>query len=208
MPRPDDPHERSEWEYGVWKRDAEDRLALPGAPPSTRLRIPMVNGERDYYRRIEGYLWRLLDGSPLLLPDGGTQPTRHVYGDDVARAIVGLLGNPKAQGEAFNLAQRETPTLREILELLAGLLGARLDAVAVPAEAIEQAGLSRVEVSPFSGRWMSFLDPSKAEQALGFAHTPLEEYLGRIVASFRAHPPADRPKGYARRAEELALLAR
>ena len=40
--------------------------------PATRLRIPMVNGQRDYYRRIESYLWRLLDGSPILLPDGGT----------------------------------------------------------------------------------------------------------------------------------------
>ena len=74
MPEPADPAEKSEWDYGVGKRAAEDVLTAAwesSAFPSTRLRIPMVNGERDYYRRVEGYLWRLLDGGPLLLPDGG-----------------------------------------------------------------------------------------------------------------------------------------
>src|SRR5262245_49512011 len=39
-----------EWEYGVGKRDCEDALAEAWAGrrfPATRLRIPMVDGERD-----------------------------------------------------------------------------------------------------------------------------------------------------------------
>lgn len=69
MPEPDEHDDHEEWSYGVHKREAEDVLAsawMASGFPSTRLRIPMVNGERDHFRRIEGYLWRLLDGGPLI----------------------------------------------------------------------------------------------------------------------------------------------
>jgi hypothetical protein len=62
-------------------------------------------------------------------------------------------------------------------------------------------------VSPFSTRWMSFLDPSRARDELGFRHLALEQYLGRIVASFLAHPPESPPDAYEARSRELALAA-
>jgi hypothetical protein len=52
---------------------------------------------------------------------------------------------------------------------------------------------------------MSQLDPARAEAELGFRPTPLREYLPRIVASFLAHPPADRPENYRSRERELRL---
>src|SRR6185503_8663633 len=105
MPRPDAEDDRAEWEYGIGKREAENALEEAWEArrfPGTRLRLPMVNGEADYYRRIEGYLWRILDGGPLLLPDGGDVPTRHVYGGAVVRAIVGLLGDSRTFGQAYS----------------------------------------------------------------------------------------------------------
>ncbi|HEY2945995.1 MAG TPA: NAD-dependent epimerase/dehydratase family protein [Vicinamibacteria bacterium] len=203
--------EREEWDYGVGKRAAEDVLARawPSSGfPSTRLRLPMVNGERDYHRRLEGYLWRILDGGPVILPDGGDRPTRHVYGAAVARAIAGLLGRRDTFGEAYNLAQDETPTAREMLAIAAELLGAPARFVPVPARDVEAAGLDVVAVSPFSGRWMSFLDPGRAKAVLGFRHEPLREYLGRIVAAFLAHPPASPPPALGQREHEKALAAR
>jgi nucleoside-diphosphate-sugar epimerase len=209
MPEPADLKEHEEWAYGMGKRGAEDALARAWEEsrfPSTRLRIPMVNGERDYHRRIEGYLWRLLDGDPLLLPDGGRTPTRHVYGGAVARAAGRILGNAAAFGQAYNLAQDETPTLFEILSLLAAILGAPARFVEVPSTRLTAAGLDLVRVSPFSGQWMSFLDPARAKAELGFRHEPLRHYLEKIVASFLAHPPADPPDAYlAGRSAEVAL---
>jgi len=210
MPRPPDARDVWDWEYGIGKRACEDALALAHAQsgfPATRIRIPMVNGELDHFRRMESYLWRLLDGGPVLLPDGGTHPLRHVYGGEVARFLCEILGRKGTFGRAYNLAQEETPTLAEVVVRLRGLLGSRAEIVPVPSEQLRSAGLDPAAISPFSGRWMSFLDPSRARRELGFAHEPLDAYLGKIVASFLAHPPGDRPEGFARRDVERRLVA-
>jgi nucleoside-diphosphate-sugar epimerase len=209
VPEPPAGHpDHEDWAYGVGKRASEDVLAEAFARtrfPSTRLRLPMVCGERDHKRRWEGYLWRLLDGGPVLVPDGGHHRLRHVYSRDVAAAIAGFLGQPKTFGQAYNLCQQETPTLAEVLEAAARLLGAPSRLQPIPRAAVEAAGLDPVRVSPFSGRWMSFLDPARARAELGFAATPLATALPSIVASFLAHPPADRPEAYAGREREIAL---
>jgi nucleoside-diphosphate-sugar epimerase len=208
IPAPADPEEWKEWDYGMGKRRAEEVLAEAWARsrfPATRLRIPMVNGERDHFRRLESYLWRLLDGGPLLLPDGGEKPTRHVYGGAVARETLRLLGNPATFGQAYNLAQDETPTLAELVGTTAEVLGAPARLVAVSSGRLRDAGLDPVDVSPFSGRWMSFLDPSRAKEELGFRHEPLRHYLDKIVTAFLSQPPLEPPANYKDRAAELAL---
>ena len=130
---------------------------------------------------------------------------RHVSGSEVARFVCEILGREQTFGRAFNLCQDETPSLGEFVALLAGLLGAPARTRSVSAEAIRAAGLEPRGVSPFSVQWMSYIDPSLAKAELGFRHEPLETYLASIVASFLAHPPAEPPPSYARRAEELAL---
>jgi nucleoside-diphosphate-sugar epimerase len=212
-PRPSAPDDGEEWDYGAGKRAAEDALAravAAGGLAATAIRIPMVHGERDYHRRLEGYLWRLADRGPLLLPTADDR-VRHVYGGAVARALVDLVERPAptAGYRAYNLAQAETPTLRELVATLADAVGAPPPSIATPTrEAMIAAGLVVREASPLSGRWMSFLDPGRAVRELGFAHEPVASYLGRIAASFLAHPPDAPPPGYRGRARELDLARR
>jgi nucleoside-diphosphate-sugar epimerase len=212
MPAPPEGHpDRADWEYGVGKRACEDVLAEAWASrrfPATRLRLPMVYGERDHSRRLEGYLWRLLDGGPLLVPDGSTHPVRHVYAGEVVRLVLGLLGREDTFGQAYNVCQRETPALPEYLRLLADAMGSASALLPVSGDELHDAGLQPAAVSPFSGRWMSFLDPSRARDDLGFEHRPMGECLRSVVASFVAHPPADRPPAYAGRPRELELARR
>jgi nucleoside-diphosphate-sugar epimerase len=211
MARPDGPEDAAQWDYGVGKRDCEDALIEAWSKsrfPAVRLRLPMVNGERDHYRRMERYLWRLADGGPVLVPDGGTQPTRHVYAGEVARAITAIVGREETHGQAYNVCQRERPSLMELLGVLSGMVGTRAKLVPVASAELIEAGLSPLVLSPFSGQWMSLLDPSRAEAELGFVHEPMDRSLGKIVASFFAHPPASRPEGYERRADEIMLAER
>jgi nucleoside-diphosphate-sugar epimerase len=210
LPEPLETSEKREWDYGMGKRAIEDVLAEAWATsrfPSTRLRLPVVNGERDQNRRLEGYLWRLLDGGPVLLPDGGERPLRHVYSGSAVRAIVSLLGEERTFGQAYNLAQDETPTLAELVTLVAGLLGAPARLAPVPAAKLLDAGIEPVRISPFSGRWMSFIDPARAKRELAFRHEPLPSYLDKIVTAFLARPPLEPPPSYAGRSRETALVA-
>jgi nucleoside-diphosphate-sugar epimerase len=207
LPRPESEPDLSEWIYGVGKRDAEDALAAARSFPCTRVRIPMVNGELDYHRRVESYLWRLLDGGPVVLPDGGEAPLRHVSGGEVARFLVGILGREETLGQAYNLAQEETPTLRELVSLLRDLTGSTSPLVAVSSADLRAAGLEPAAISPFSGRWMSSIDPSRARDLLGFRHEPVAAGMAKVVASFLAHAPASPPDGYRHRGAELRLAA-
>ena len=208
IPMPDDPADRDAWTYGIEKRRAEDAFVAAGRDrgfPATRLRLPMVSGERDYYRRVESYLARLLDGGPVLVPDGGGHATRHVYAGAVARLIAAILGDARTFGRAYNLAQAETPTLVELLTLMANLLGAPARLAPIPAAALPAHGRTPLGISPFSGRWMSFLDPTLARTELGFVHEPPAVYLDKIIACYLNHPPATPPPNYATRAVELRL---
>ena len=202
-----DPADLDDWEYGMGKRECELALAAAerGGLPATRVRIPMVNGALDHFRRMEGYLWRLVDGGPVILPDGGTHRVRHVSGAEVARFLAEILGRESTFGRVYNLAQEEAPTLAELVSALRQLLGSRAPIAAVPTAALRAAGLDPLALSPFSGKWMSFLAPARVRLELGFRHAPLARVLEEIVSSFVAHTPASRPPGYARRAAELSL---
>jgi nucleoside-diphosphate-sugar epimerase len=209
LPRPDGPPDLDQWSYGMGKRDCEDALVQAWEKerfPATRLRIPVVNGERDDRRRIEGYLFRMLDGGPLIVPDGGAQQTRHVYGGEVVRAIVSMLGRSETLGGAYNLCQEETPTVRDLLATVAEIVGASPRFVTMSSDELLAAGLPPAQISPYSTRWTSFMDPGKARAQLGFQHVPLADYLARIVAAFLARPPAEPPPSYLHREKELQLV--
>jgi len=211
VPEPEGEQDRADWAYGIGKRACEDALAEAWEAerfPATRLRIPMVHGPRDPYRRIERYLARLLDGGPVIVPDGGAHTTRHVYACEVVNAIFAVLATPSTAGRAYNICQDATPTLVELLTLLAEIVGAPPRLVSVPRADITAAGLDPKLLSPFSGQWMSQLDPARASAELGFHHQPLTRYLETIATCYLAHPPADVAPGYDRRKEELALAER
>lgn len=196
------------WQYGVGKRAAEDALAeawLKARFPSTRLRIPVVNGERDYHRRAVDYFHRILDGGPVILPDGGETVVRHVYGLDVAIAIARLLGDERTFGQAYNFCQDETPTIWELVGMFSERLGAPDRRVPLPSSALGDLPLQ--DVSPYSGRGMSLLDPTRAKAELHLTHRPLATYVDAIVASFLAHPAAP-SEGYGQRERERRLVAR
>lgn len=210
MPAPPTLAEEPDWRYSVDKRDAEDVLVQARDQrgfPSTRVRIPIVNGERDYSGRLESYIRRILDGGPIPLPDGGRRKLRHVYSGAVVDGIMALLGRNEALGQAYNFTQDEITTLAEMLEIVAAEMAAPLITVPVTEDDIRATGLERDKVFPFTGHWTSILDPGKAKLELGFRHPPLREYLGKIVASFMASIPEQLPAYYAQRERELALAA-
>ncbi len=198
-----------EWLYGVDKRRVEDTLFEAHARigfPSTSLRLPMVNSERDHYNRTYAYFLRLQDGGPILVPSTPNFRLRHIYGQDVVTACLRLIDTGTGKGSAYNISQEETVSLDEFLELLARLMGqeAPPTIVRLRRDLLEANGFLP-DCSPFSERWMSELDNTLSKSELGMTYTPLAEYLARIVRYYHETPPPP-PAGYRRRRAELLLV--
>jgi nucleoside-diphosphate-sugar epimerase len=208
MPEPSksDEQNHSNWLYGFDKREAEDVFARAWTQhkfPYTSLRLPMVNSERDHYDRIYGYFLRLKDGGPILVPEGTDLPVRHVYGDDVVQAITRLATGELGKGRAYNIAQDDTLTLEQFLELLAETVHRTLKIVRVSREKLEQEGLLP-ECSPFSGQWMSSIENARSKAELGMQFTPMSSYVKKLVSYYQAIP-TKKIEGYAQRERELKL---
>ena len=198
--------EYENWRYGFDKRAAEDVFASAWTKnrfPFTSLRLPMVNSERDHYDRIYGYFLRIQDEGPILIPDEGGAPVRHVYGEDVVQAIARLAESERGKGCAYNIGQNETLSLVEFLELLAATMHCPLKIVRVPGEELDRESLLP-HCSPFSGKWMSSLENSRSKAELGMEYTPVATYLKKLVSYFQAVRPHT-VEGYQQRAREVEL---
>jgi len=202
--------DHSSWLYGVDKRlaeqvieDAHERTGFP----FTTLRLPMVASERDHYGRIQGYVARMLDGAPLLVPEGRGLPLRHVYVNDVARLVTQLAGSKDGIGEAFNISCGLSLTHEEFMDLLADAMEADPQVLPVNRSRLESAGLLP-DCSPFSGKWMSELDNSRSLKAFAIDYTPPSSYLPSIVSDYRSRwaQLALMPDSYRQRAAEFAFI--
>jgi nucleoside-diphosphate-sugar epimerase len=193
----------------VGKRRAESALLALRSSHGVRavvLRLPIVIGEGDGSLRLWAYLERLLDGGPIVLPEAGRQPLRFISSGDVARALIGWIESPPPREAVYNLAQPDVVTLRDLLEQVAATAGTPARFVEASSDEVRAAGIAPT-FSPYSGPWVSLLDPGRAA-AIGFIGTRTAEYLPRVVRWHLENRPSESHAGYARREAEHALAAR
>ena len=200
--------EFDQWSYGAGKRRAERTLLglrTTHGMRSVILRLPILHGAGDGSLRLWAYLERMLDGGPIVIPEGGSMPTRFLWAGDLARALVELVETPPP-GVAYNLAPARTRSLRSFLELAAREAGASPRFVEAAWDECLAAGLDK-RFSPLAGRWRSILDPARAYTDWGFEATPPERYLPEVVRwHLERRPPSH--EGYAQRAREIELAER
>lgn len=199
-----------QWMYGVQKRDMEavfSRSARPDFPVVT-LRMPMIASERDHYGRIQGYIARVLDGGPILVPRRESLPIRHVYVRDAADAIVRLCTDERAGAQSYNISCCHSISLEEFFVLLGNALERDVEVRTVDTRELEARNLLPA-CSPYSTTWMSELDSAVSLAVLGsqFSYAGPEQYLGPIVEDYldRWVPVGLSPPGYERRVNELEL---
>ena len=201
--------DHEEWLYGANKSQAEEVLMDAWQAhrfPLTTLRLPMVNSERDHFHRVYGYLLRLRDGGPILVPTGNHLRLRHVYGGDVVQAIMRVIQTGRGDGRAYNISQDETVTIDDFLLLLAAIAGNTLKLKYIDRAVLEKLQLLP-DCSPFSDSWMSELDNQRSKLELGMQYTPLRVYLEKMVGHYDGSQ-LPLPDGYRRRSEEIKLASR
>ena len=131
------------WEYSRNKIQCEEYLMKlyrnEGFPvtivrPShtySETSVPLgVHGRNGSWQVIK----RMLDGKPVIIHGDGTSLWTMTDSRDFAEGFIGLLGNPHAIGEAFQITSDETLTWNQIYQTIARCLGVELKPYYVASE--------------------------------------------------------------------------
>ena len=93
--------------------------------------VPLgVHGNKGSYSIIK----RMLEGKPVIIHGDGTSLWTMTHNSDFAKGFIGLIGNPHAIGEAFQITNDETLTWNQIYECIAKTLNVKLNAYHVSSE--------------------------------------------------------------------------
>lgn len=93
--------------------------------------VPLgVHGNKGSYQVIK----RMLEEKPVIIHGDGTSLWTMTHNSDFAKGFVGLIGNPHAIGEAFQITNDETLTWNQIYECIAKALNVKLNAYHVSSE--------------------------------------------------------------------------
>jgi nucleoside-diphosphate-sugar epimerase len=110
------------------------------------------------------------------------------HAEDFALGFLGLVGNPKAVGDAFHITTDEVLTWNQIYETIAGALGVKANIVHVASDLLVK--VSPALTGPLLGdkTWSVIFDNSKIKELVpGFqAAIPFREGIRRTVAWFDA----------------------
>lgn len=120
------------WEYSVTKWESEQHLIQLAKNTNvhyTVIRPCVTYGDTRIPYGIApkyGYHWtlaaRILAGKPIIRWNKGVNRCNMTHVHDFAVGVVGLIGNPKAFNEAFNVCGEETPSFNDVLEVMADYL--------------------------------------------------------------------------------------
>lgn len=137
------------WEYSRNKIACEEYLMRQyreNGFPVTIVRPSHTYSERAVPVGVHGdngswqVLKRMLEGKPVIVPGDGTSLWTITYNEDFADGFIGLMGNPHAIGEAFQITGDESLTWNQIYGIIADCLGVELKAYHVASEFLAAVG--------------------------------------------------------------------
>ena len=190
------------WQYSRDKIACEELLMKTYREqgfPITIVRPSHTYCERGVPTSVHGpkgswqVLKRMLEGKPVIVQGDGTSLWTLTWNEDFARAFIGLLGNPKAISEAFQIMSDEQLTWNQIFECIGNALGVNVKTYHVSSDFL-------MAVAPpewdFEGNLMGdkslsvVFDCSKVKRAVPGWHatTRFDEGVRRSVSYLLQHP--------------------
>jgi len=93
--------------------------------------IPLCTGSWQHPYTM---LRRIKQGRKVIIPGDGTSLWVCTWNADFAVGLLGLFGNPKTLGEAFQITSDEVLTWNQLYEQVADALGVKLNVVHIPSD--------------------------------------------------------------------------
>ena len=190
------------WEYSRNKIACEELLMKEyreNAFPVTIVRPSHTYCERSVPVSVHGLkgswqvLKRMIDSKPVVVQGDGSSLWTLTWNEDFARGFIGLLGNPKAIGEAFQIMSDESLTWNQVYKCVADALGVAFHPYYVSSEFLAAVAPKEYD---FTGNLLGdksvtvVFDCSKLKRVVpGFqATTRFHEGVRRCVAYLLSHP--------------------
>lgn len=129
------PLENPYWEYSRNKKACEDYLMeryKQDGFPVTIVRPSHTYDERSIPLGVHGnngswqVVKRIMEGRQVIIHGDGSSLWTITHNSDFAKGFVGLMGNPKAIGEAFHITSDESVSWNHIYQSIAEALGKEL----------------------------------------------------------------------------------
>lgn len=183
------------WQYSRDKIACEERLMQ--AYRDEGFPVTIVRPSMTYDRNLPIALggWgtytladRFLRGVPVIVHGDGSSLWVLTHADDLARGLLGLLGNERAVGEAFHITSDEVLTWDQIYRTIAEALGVEPQIVHVPSDFIARVAPELSGSLMGDKTWSVVFDNSKIKEFVpGFAATiPFREGIRRTLDWFAA----------------------
>ena len=178
------PSEKHRWAYACSKL-IDEFLALAywkeRKLPIIILRLFNTVGPRQtgqYGMVIPNFVRQALAGHPITVFGDGTQSRSFTYVGDVVRAMLGLIDEPRAVGQVFNIGNEQEITIGALAERIKALTASTSQIVCVPYDQAYEAG--------FEDMPRRVPDISKVRSLVGYEPTvELDEILQRVIEYFR-----------------------
>jgi nucleoside-diphosphate-sugar epimerase len=153
-------------------------------------RVPLaVHGKNGSWQVLR----RMLDGKPVILHGDGTSQWTLTHNSDFAKGFIGLMGNPHAIGNAYQITSDETLTWRQIYEIIADVLGVEPKLYYVPSDFLDAVGKPTYD---FEGEllgdksWCVLFDNKKVKRAVPDFRctTRFDQGVRKTIEYILAHP--------------------
>lgn len=150
--------------------------------------VPLgVHGDKGSWQVLK----RMLDGKPVIMHGDGTSLWTITWNEDFAKAFIGLLGNPHAIGEAFQITSDESVTWNQIHQCIADALGVEFKPYYVASDLLDALGHYDFKGGLIGDKANSVVfDNTKVKNAVpGFVCTTrTEEGIRKTVEYMLSHP--------------------
>ena len=190
------------WQYSRDKIACEELLMKEyreNGFPATIVRPSHTYCERSVPVSVHGLkgswqvLKRMIDGKPVIVNGDGSSLWTLTWNEDFAKGFIGLLGNPKAVGEAFQIMSDEQLTWNQIYQCIANALGTEFKPYYVASDFLATVAPKEYD---FTGNLLGdksvtvVFDCTKLKRAVpGFqATTRFDEGVRRCVDYLISHP--------------------
>jgi UDP-glucose 4-epimerase len=178
------PSEKHRWAYACSKL-IDEFLALAywkeRKLPVIILRLFNTVGPRQtgqYGMVIPTFVRQALAGHPITVFGDGSQSRSFTYVGDVVRAMLGLIDEPRAVGQVFNIGNGQEITIGDLAVRIKDLTKSTSTILRVPYEQAYEAG--------FEDMPRRVPDISKVRELVGYEPTvELDEILQRVIEYFR-----------------------